>query len=83
MTGQDAITERIIGCAIEVHCHLGPGLTENTYEEALCMEFELIGHASVHQAQTLTYMRVLKLRKGLLINFNTDVVRNGIKRMAL
>jgi GxxExxY protein len=31
-------TERIIGCAIEVHRTLGPGLLENTYEEAMCIE---------------------------------------------
>jgi GxxExxY protein len=33
------ITEKIIGCAIEVHKHLGPGLLESAYEE--CMVFEL------------------------------------------
>jgi hypothetical protein len=32
------LTERIIGCAIEVHGHLGPGLLEANYEEALCIE---------------------------------------------
>ncbi|HJQ70680.1 MAG TPA: GxxExxY protein [Blastocatellia bacterium] len=33
-------TERIIGCAIEVHRQLGPGLLEGTYESALCIELE-------------------------------------------
>jgi GxxExxY protein len=32
------LTERIIGCAIEVHRQLGPGLLEGTYELALCIE---------------------------------------------
>lgn len=32
------LTERVIGLAIEVHRHLGPGLSENTYEAALCIE---------------------------------------------
>jgi len=36
-------TERIIGCAIEVHRELGPGLLEATYESALCIEFEEAG----------------------------------------
>jgi len=34
------ITERIIGCAIEVHRTLGPGLLEHTYEEAMCLEMD-------------------------------------------
>ncbi len=33
------ITEKIIGCAIEVHRALGPGLLESAYEE--CLDFEL------------------------------------------
>src|SRR5881396_1334369 len=32
------VTERIIGCAIEVHRHLGPGLLESVYESAMCLE---------------------------------------------
>ena len=34
------ITEKIIGCAIEVHKHLGPGLLETIYEKALCYELD-------------------------------------------
>lgn len=36
----DELTQRIIGCAIEVHRALGPGLLEACYEEALCIEFD-------------------------------------------
>jgi GxxExxY protein len=32
------LTEQIIGLAIEVHRHLGPGLSEAAYENALCIE---------------------------------------------
>ncbi len=35
------ITEKIIGCAIEVHRTLGPGLLESIYETALCYEFDV------------------------------------------
>jgi GxxExxY protein len=41
----NALTEKIIGCAIEVHRGLGPGLLEATYEEALCIEFDIAGLA--------------------------------------
>ena len=34
-------TETIIGAAIEVHRHLGPGLLESAYEECLCEELTL------------------------------------------
>lgn len=32
------LTDRVIGCAIEVHRHLGPGLLESIYRECLAME---------------------------------------------
>ncbi len=35
---QYALTECVIGLAIEVHRHLGPGLLESAYEECLCYE---------------------------------------------
>lgn len=34
-------TERILGAAIEVHKHLGPGLLESAYEACLCHELRL------------------------------------------
>ena len=37
------ITERVIGAAIEVHRHLGPGLLESAYEECLCYELNQAG----------------------------------------
>jgi GxxExxY protein len=35
---ENQLTEKIIGCAIEVHKALGPGLLESAYEECLCHE---------------------------------------------
>jgi GxxExxY protein len=40
---RDPLTEKVIGCAIEVHKNLGPGLLENIYESALCAELETTG----------------------------------------
>jgi len=119
-----ALTEKVIGAAIEVHRVLGPGLLESAYEECLCWELaqrgvsfrrqvplpiaykgikldadyrvdvvvadELIVELKtvdiilpVHEAQLLTYLRLSSLRKGLLLNFHTAVLKQGIKRMVL
>ena len=38
---QDPLTAKVIGCAIEVHRSLGPGLLESTYEQCLARELAL------------------------------------------
>jgi GxxExxY protein len=43
------LTRRVIGCAIEVHHHLGPGLLESIYEAAFCLELSRAGIAFVRQ----------------------------------
>lgn len=120
---ENAITERIIKCAIEVHRRLGPGLLESVYEEALTIECELDGlqvlrqfkvpviyrgktigeyrpdmlindlvvveiksverFDPVFEAQILTYLRITEKRVGLLINFNSRLVKDGIRRFVL
>ncbi|MBL3599990.1 MAG: GxxExxY protein [gamma proteobacterium endosymbiont of Lamellibrachia anaximandri] len=120
----DQLSKQVIGCAIEVHRELGPGLLESTYEK--CLAHELRGHniecvtqmvlpveykglaldcgyridlmvagnlivelksvdsiQRIHQAQILTYMKLADIRTGLLINFNTRLLKNGIKRLVL
>jgi iron complex transport system substrate-binding protein len=37
----------------------------------------------LHQAQTLAYMRLLKLPVGLILNFYSEVLRTGIKRLVI
>jgi GxxExxY protein len=41
---------------------------------------EALGH--VHKKQLLTYLRLADKRLGLLINFNTALIKNGITRIA-
>jgi GxxExxY protein len=36
---------------------------------------------SIHRAQLLTYLRLLHLRFGLLINFNVEVLARGVRRV--
>lgn len=123
MDGNTATSERIIGCAIEVHKRLGPGLLESVYESALCIEFkeqglafkrqvgiplyyrgELISEhrpdlivndeviveiksveqlAPIHMAQMLTYLRVAALHVGLILNFNSETMKKGTRRVVL
>lgn len=116
------ITERIIGCAIEVHRVLRCGLFEATYRSALAIEFQVAGLSfarevsapamykghllgsyridfivedrvivevksvermnPVFETQVLTYLAVTKKRLGLLINFNSRLVTEGVQRIA-
>ena len=119
---ENVLTDQIIGCAIEVHRHLGPGLLESVYEECLCYELSQLGlrferqvHLPVtykgiklecghkldlvvedsvvvelksieditplHQAQLLTYLKTSNKKVGLLINFNVQFLKNGLKRV--
>jgi GxxExxY protein len=117
----DSLSYAVIGAAIEVHRHLGPGLDEGLYEEAMAVELNLqnikftrqvmipvtckskqIGEkrldflidgrlivelkaieqlTALHKAQVLTYLNVTRLKLGLLINFNSPVLKDGIKRI--
>ena len=123
MADINSLTERIIGCAIEVHRQPGPGLLEGTYEAALAIELESasipferqvafpvlykgrnIGNYRldllvetqvvieikslerfdpVFAAQVLTYLRITGAKVGLLINFNSRLLHEGIKRFIL
>lgn len=119
---ENELSKTIIGCAIEVHKQLGPGLLESAYQE--CLYYELIqaglkvqkekpmpivykevkldhgyrmdllveekvvveiktvdGFIDVHTAQVLTYLRLGNYKLGLLLNFQTTVLKNGIKRV--
>jgi hypothetical protein len=64
------ITEKIIGCAINVHKELGPGLLESAYEECLMYELKQAGLIAERQVP-------------VPVNFNVVLLKNGIKRYKL
>ena len=39
----DGLSNKVIGCALEVHKNLGPGLLESTYEQCLAYELDKTG----------------------------------------
>ena len=49
MQHDNRLTQKVIGCAIEVHRTLGPGLLETVYEVCLCRELGMAGIPFVRQ----------------------------------
>ena len=68
------ITQKIIGCAIEVHKNLGPGLLESAYEE--CLSYELIkkGLDIRRQKPTPVVYKEIKLDCGYRIDILVENV---------
>jgi GxxExxY protein len=66
----EALTEQIIGAAIEVHRHLGPGLLESAYEECLCHELQLRGFSFRRQVSLPVVYKNVSLDCG----YKMDVV---------
>jgi GxxExxY protein len=62
------LTHKIIGCAIEVHKLLGPGLLESAYEECLCYESSLNGLSSERQVPVPVVYKEIKLNAGYRID---------------
>ena len=61
---ENDISGKIIGAAIEVHKHLGPGLLESAYEECLCCELDLRGIKFQRQVPLPLNYKGLKLDCG-------------------
>jgi GxxExxY protein len=61
---KDLRTGPIIGAAIEVHRHLGPGLLESAYEECLCHELHVRGLGFWRQVELPVGYKGIKLDCG-------------------
>lgn len=66
------MTERIIGCAIEVHKALGPGLLESAYEECFCYELAQNGFSLSRQVPLPVVYKGIKLDCGYRIDVLID-----------
>jgi GxxExxY protein len=70
--GDNVLTHRIIGSAIEVHRILGPGLLESVYEAALC--YELLSRGLRVQRQVLlpVHYKGLNLKTGIRLDLRVE-----------
>jgi GxxExxY protein len=51
-------------------------------EGRLLLELKCVHHLEpIHTAQVLTYLKLLGLRRGLLVNFNVELLKQGIKNV--
>jgi GxxExxY protein len=66
--GEKELTERIIGCAIEVHRILGPGLLESAYELCLCQELKLQGIPFERQVALPIFYKNVQLEAGYVMD---------------
>lgn len=64
----DALTRGVIGCAIEVHRTLGPGLLEAVYQACLCDELTIAGIAHVQQQALPVVYKTRRIDCGLRID---------------
>lgn len=62
------LTQAIIGAAIEVHRHLGPGLLESTYETCLIYELENLGLIVERQKALPVVYKAIQLEQGYRID---------------
>jgi GxxExxY protein len=69
---EDVLTERIIGAAIEVHRHLGPGLLESAYEMCLCYELSQLGVKFERQVPLPVAYKGVKLDCGYRLDLVID-----------
>ena len=70
---ENSVTNAIIGAAIEVHRHLGPGLLESAYEQCMCYELNQMGIEFRRQVRLPIHYRAIKLDCG----YKMDLVVEG------
>ncbi|HET6384295.1 MAG TPA: GxxExxY protein [Armatimonadota bacterium] len=52
--------------------------------DSLLLELKAIAEVTaVHQAQVITYLKLLGIRRGYILNFNRPLLRDGIKRISI
>ena len=81
---ENEISEKVIGAAIEVHRHLGPGLLEGVYERALVHELQSRGAVVHQQAQVKVTYKDIEIegqRLDLLVEPGVVVEVKAVERL--
>lgn len=65
----DALSNEVIGCSIEVHRDLGPGLLESAYQQCLAHEFNTRGIAFQKEIQIPVHYKGVRLDCGFRADF--------------
>ena len=65
---ENVLSKKIIGCAIEVHKQLGPGLLESAYQECLFYELKQIGLSVRKEKPMPIIYKEVKLDHGYIID---------------
>jgi len=68
----DDLSKRVIGCAIEIHRNLGPGLLESTYEQCLAHELRCAGIPFMLQHPLPVNYKGVKLDCGYRVDLLVD-----------
>ena len=68
----DELSNKVIGCAIEVHRELGPGLLESTYEQCLAYELRQAKIPFKLQVELLVEYKEIRLDCGYRIDVLVD-----------
>ena len=77
------LTEQIVGCGIEVHRHLGPGLLESVYESAMCLELASSGLSFTRQIGIPVYYKgtlIAEHRPDLVVSDRVVVEIKSVER---
>ncbi len=124
LTNENELAHTVIGCAIEIHKTLGPGLQESAYRECLYYELQKLGIpvekgrqmpvvykelkldygysidllvdgklvveietvdqlGDLHMSRMMRFLKLGGFKLGLIINFNSQLLKNGIRRVSL
>ncbi|MCB1125315.1 MAG: GxxExxY protein, partial [Verrucomicrobiae bacterium] len=68
----DQLSSLVIGCGIEVHKELGPGLLESAYQQCLSHELKLQGIPHLLEAPVKVYYKGLEIECGYRIDLLVD-----------